>query len=74
MYGKVTLNLNLHDGDMSKEFLNVLPSLSGVTLAKVQEWLKKLPTSGTATVDCGGQSLDDPQIAAVEKAVLDMKV
>ena len=26
------------------------------------------------TVNCGGQSLDEPQIAAVEKAVSDMKV
>ena len=26
------------------------------------------------TVDCGGQSLDAPQIAAIEKAISDMKV
>ena len=49
-------------------------SLSGVTLAKVQEWLKKQPVTGINTVDCGGQSLDEPQIAAVERAVSDMKV
>ena len=49
-------------------------SLSGVTLAKVQEWLKKQPVTGISTVDCGGQSLDEPQIAAVEKAVSNMKV
>ncbi|CAI8010817.1 5'-3' exoribonuclease 1 [Geodia barretti] len=45
----------------------------GVTLAKVQEWLKKQPTTGISTVDCGGQSLDEPQIAAVERAVSNMK-
>jgi 5'-3' exoribonuclease 1 len=45
----------------------------GVTLAKVQEWLKKQPVTGINTVDCGGQSLDEPQIAAVERAVSDMK-
>ena len=47
---------------------------SGETLAHVREWLKQLPTNAMETVDCGGQSLDQPQIAAVEKAVLDMKV
>ena len=47
---------------------------SGETLAQAREWLKQLPTNAMETVDCGGQSLDQPQIAAVEKAVLDMKV
>ena len=43
------------------------------SLTLVKEWLKKLPTQGMDTVDCGGQSLDEPQIAAIEKAVLDMQ-
>ena len=40
----------------------------------VQEFLKKLPTYGLEPVDCGSLTLDAPQIAAIEKAVLDMQV
>ena len=39
----------------------------------MKEWLKKLPTQGMDTVDCGGQSLDEPQIVAIEKATLDVQ-
>ena len=40
----------------------------------VQEFLKQLPTYGLEPVDCGSLILDAPQIAAIEKAVLDMQV
>ena len=42
--------------------------------SSVQEFLKQLPTYGLEPVDCGSLILDAPQIAAIEKAVLDMQV
>ena len=47
---------------------------SGETLGQVQNWLKKQSVSSMETVECGGQSLDSPQIAALEKAISEMKV
>ena len=44
------------------------------TLSGVREWLKKLPSQGQEAVDCGSCTLDAPQIAAIEKAVLDVQV
>ena len=41
--------------------------------SSVQEFLKQLPTYGLEPVDCGSLILDAPQIAAIEKAVLDMQ-
>ena len=36
--------------------------------------MKQLPTYGMEPVDCGSLTLDAPQIAAIEKSVLDMQV
>lgn len=47
---------------------------SAESLAVVREWLKQLPTHSMESVDCGSLTLDEPQIAAVEKAVADMQV
>ena len=44
------------------------------TLSAVKEWLKQLPSQGLEAVDCGSYTLDEPQIAAIEKAVLDVQV
>ena len=44
------------------------------SLSAVREWLKQLPSQGLEAVDCGSFTLDAPQIAAVEKAVLDVQV
>ena len=46
----------------------------GLTIADVQGWIKKQAVNSMDMVDCGGQSLDPPQIAAIEKAVEDVKV
>ncbi len=54
--------------------LLVLSLLSAESLTVVREWLKQLPSHGMESVDCGSLTLDDPQIAAVEKAVADMQV
>ena len=43
------------------------------SLVAAREWLLQLPTRGLEPVDCGSQSLDQPQISAIEKAVLGMK-
>ena len=43
-------------------------------LSDVKDWLKQLPSQGLEAVDCGSYTLDPPQIAAVEKAVLDVQV
>ena len=40
----------------------------------MREWLKQLPSQGLEAVDCGSYTLDEPQIAAIEKAVLDIQV
>ena len=40
----------------------------------MREWLKQLPSQGQEAVDCGSYTLDTPQIAAIEKAVLDVQV
>ena len=44
------------------------------TLSAVREWLKQLPSQGLEAVDCGSYTLDEPQIVAIEKAVLDVQV
>ena len=44
------------------------------TLSAVRDWLKQLPSQGLEAVDCGSYTLDGPQIAAIEKAVLDVQV
>ena len=44
------------------------------TLSAVKEWLKQLPSQGLEAVDCSSYTLDEPQIAAIEKAVLDVQV
>ena len=44
------------------------------TLSAVREWLKQLPSQGLEAVDCGSYTLDEPQIAAIERAVLDIQV
>ena len=36
--------------------------------------MKQLPTYGLEPVDCGSLIMNAPQIAAIEKAVLDMQV
>lgn len=38
------------------------------------EWLKQLSSQGLEAVDCGSYTLDEPRIAAIEKAVLDVQV
>ena len=48
--------------------------LSPETLSAVKEWLKQLPTNDMKPVQCGSFTLDEPQIAAIEKAVLDMEI
>ena len=44
------------------------------TLSSLKEWLKQLPSYGMEPVECGSLTLDGPQIAAIEEAVLDMEV
>jgi len=44
------------------------------SLSAVKEWLKQLPTNDIKPVQCGSFTLDEPQIAAIEKAVLDMEI
>ena len=44
------------------------------SISTVKEWLKKLPSEGVDSVDCGSLTLDKPQIAAIEKAINDMQV
>ena len=47
---------------------------SSESVSSVKEWLKKLPSEGADAVDCGSDTLDKPQITAIEKAILDMQV
>jgi len=52
-----------------------LPSnFSTESLSAVKEWLKQLPTNDIKPVQCGSFTLDEPQIAAIEKAVLDVEI
>ena len=44
------------------------------TLSAVREWPKQLSSQGLESVDCGSYTLDEPRIAAIEKAVLDVQV
>ena len=44
------------------------------TLSAVREWPKQLFSQGLEAVDCGNYTLDEPQIADIEKAVLDVQV
>ena len=44
------------------------------TLSSLKEWLKQLPSYGMEAVECGSLTLDGPQIAAIEEAVLNMEV
>ena len=44
------------------------------TLSSLREWLKQLPSYGMEAVECGSLTLDGPQIAAIEEAVLNMEV
>ena len=50
------------------------PCCSHESISAVKEWLKALPSEGADAVDCGSLTLDQPQIAAIEKAVYDMQV
>ena len=42
------------------------------TLLAVREWPKQLSSQGLEAVDCDSYTLDEPQIAAIERAVLDV--
>ena len=62
----------VREHSVSRFTLNV--SHSSESISAVKDWLKKLPSEGADAVDCGSETLDKPQIAAIEKAVLDMQV
>ena len=72
--GCVCALINVYPFMHESETLPDSTPFSRETLASVKEWLKQLPSQGQDAVDCGSLTLDEPQIAAIEKAVHDMKV
>ena len=43
-------------------------------LSEVQDWLKTVPALNLEPVKCGGSSLDEPVVEAIEEAVQQTKV
>lgn len=46
---------------------------SDETLIGAEEWVKALPTHGLRPIKCGSQSLDAPQVAAIERLVAEQQ-
>ena len=65
--------IDAHDA-INEQMIVSIFGLRPESWSSVQEFLKQLPTYGLEPVDCGSLILDAPQIAAIEKAVLDMQV